>query len=312
LLCLAGACAAGCRPKPPAAPPALPLPPGSDSGLYDGQYVQTDYGFGFPVPPKWSWLQLTAEEEVDEVARFRDPSGKLTVKLSVQDATPGSSLTLKGWQKTAEQDLVNHLFKVEKEGTPVKWKTAGPETWLEAPFDLSDGRGQLWADREWVLQKDDLLISVQAVLSQKAADTPAGKKLFEELQGALTQIHWYEPLGPRGISLDYYELQVFTSDFCRALETGSPAKVDPFFSDVYPARPQWEQWYGQWTAGADPEKGELKAELSGLVIKDQTATAVFTLTRMGKEKGENRKSEKAFALSKAEGSWKIEAPWERR
>jgi hypothetical protein len=299
----------GCRAKSKFIENTLPLPPAADTGLYDGQFIQTDYGFAFPMPPKWNWLRLSAEQEVDEVARFADNSRNLLVRISVQIVGDSQSLTKKGWQDAAAQDLKNHLFKIQKMDSIQEWKTEDSEPWIEAPFLLSDSRGGSWIDQEWALNKGDLLIGVHAIMPEEFADSDAGKKLFKDLKGALPQLHWYTPIGPRGISIDRFELRQFTEDFRAALESRSRAKVGAYFDDMYPDRAKWNDWYSQAVKG-DPKSFELKAELSGLVINGDYAAASFVLTRM--DGSQSQKFEKNFNLSKKEGAWKITASLDKK
>lgn len=159
-------------------------------------------------------------------------------------------------------------------------------------------------DQEWALKKGDLLIGVHALVPQDEADTEKGKKFLNQLQGALTQIHWYMPIGPRGISIDRFELQHFTEGFCRALESRSSTRIGAYFDEMYPDRTKWNNWYQQAVNG-DPQSIELKAELSGLVINGDNATASFTMTRKDKSNPRPQKFERNFKLSKKEGTWKI-------
>ncbi len=301
---------AGCKPKPKFSEADLPLPPGADSGVYDGQYIQTDYGFSFPLPPKWQWIRLSAEQEVDEVARFADPTGDMIARVSVQLVGEGQALSKKAWEQSSEQDLENHQFKIQKEDAAQEWKTEDSGPWVEISYHVTDVRGAGWFDEEWALGKGDLLIGVHALVPGDEAGTEPGKKFLKVLEAALTQIHWYMPIGPRGISLDRYELQQFTEGFCRALESRSGSKVGDYFDDMYPDRSKWDTWYQQAVSG-DPQTFHLKAELSGLVINGDLATATFTLTRT--EAGSvPQKFEKSFSLSKKEGNWKIMVSLDKR
>jgi hypothetical protein len=285
----------------------LPLPPAADSGIYDGQFIQTDYGFAFPLPPKLNWLRLSAEQEVDEVARFSDNSQNFLIRVSVQVMSPSQSFSKKGWEDTAEQDLKNHLFKIQKKDSTQEWKTDDSGPWIEIPFLLSDSRGGLWTDQEWALNKGDLLIGVHAMMPEEIAESDAGKKLFKNLPGVLSQIHWYTPIGPRGVSIDRFELGQFTEGFRKALESRSVPKVGAYFDDMYPDRTKWNNWYQQMVSG-DPKTFELNADLSGLVINGDYATASFMLARKDKdEAGHSGKIERDFKLSKKEGAWKITA-----
>ncbi len=300
----------GCKPKSKFPEANLPLPPGADSGVYAGQYIQTDYGFGFPLPPKWQWLRLSAEQEVDEVARFADPTGDMMARISVQLLGEGQALSKKGWEESSEKDLENHQFKIQKEDPAQEWKTEDSGPWVEIPYRVTDGRGADWFDEEWALGKGDLLIGVHALVPGNEAGGEGGRKFLKSLEGALTQIHWYRPIGPRGISLDRYQLQQFTEGFCGALESRSASRAGDYFDDMFPDRTKWDTWYQQAVAG-DPQTFQLKAELSGLVINGDLATATFALTRKNTGSAA-QKFDKSFSLSKKEGSWKIMASLDKK
>lgn len=297
---------AGCKSKPKFSENSLPLPPGADSGLYDGQFIQTDYGFGIPLPPKWLWLRLSAEQEVDEVARFSNATNDFLVRLSVQQMGPSQSFSRKFWEETSEQDLKNHLFKIQKKESTEEWKTQDSGSWIEVPFRVTDSRGAQWLDQEWALQKGDLMIGAHAMIPQKWADTEPAKKILKALQGSLTQIHWYDPIGPRGISIERFELQHFNEGFRAALESGSLLKTNAYFDEMYPDRSKWNLWYQKCVSG-DPKSFTLKAELSGLIINGDYAVASFGITRKDKNGSQEVKSERNFKLSKKEGAWKITA-----
>jgi hypothetical protein len=296
---------AGCRGKSKI-DGALPLPPSADSGVYDGQFIQTDYGFAISLPPKWVWVRLSSEQEVDEVARFSDPTRDLMVRVSVQIKGDDQALTKKSWEQAASQDLKNHQFTLQKMDSPEEWKTGDSGPWIEVPFRMTDPRGDRWADQEWALNRGDLWVVAHATLPQATADSESGRKIFKSLEGALTQIHWLTPIGPRGISVERFELQHFTEGFRSSLESGSLAKTSPYFDDMYPDRSKWNAWYQQAVSG-DPKSFELKAELSGLVINGDYAAASFTLDRKDKNDSHSGKFERNFKLSKKEGSWKITA-----
>jgi hypothetical protein len=295
---------AGCKPKSNFIENRLPLPPGVDSGLYEGQFVQTEYGFGFPVPAKWNYLRLSADQEVDEVARFSDNSREVILRISVQLRDEADKFSARDWADAAEQDLKSHQFKIKKRGSASDWKTADSDRWVSVPFRLTDVKGNEWADEEWVLVKDDMLIGAHLTLPQKTADMEKGKKLVKAVQASLTQVHWYTPIGPRGISVERFELRGFTERFCRALESRSIPKIGSFFDEMYPERAKWNGWYQKAVAG-DPVSFELKAELAGLVINGDYAYASFALTRKDKSGPKPVKWERNFKLSKKEGSWEI-------
>lgn len=301
---------AGCRSHPKFTESTLPLPPGLDSGIYDGQYVQVDYGFGFPAPPKWYYIKLSADQEVDEVGRFNDPDHEMILRISVQLRDPSDKFSSKTWADNAEQDLKNHQFKIKKREALKEYKTKDSGNWSVVPFQLTDPRSGEWSDQEWVLPKDDLLVGIHATLPARVAMTEKGKKLFKAVEASVTQIHWYTPIGPRGISVERFELQHFTEGFREALESRSLAKSGAYFDEMYPERAKWNLWYQQLVAG-DPKTYELKAELSGLVINGDFAAASFTVTRKDKDGAKPQKYEKSFKLSKKEGHWEIVAPMDK-
>jgi hypothetical protein len=191
-----------------------------------------------------------------------------------------------------------------------EWKTADSGSWKVLPIRIKDPKGDEWADQEWVLSKDDMLIGAHIMVPMEEAGTENGKKFFKAAEGSLTQIHWYTPLGQRGISLERFELRRFTGGFCQALESRSAAQAAAYFDDMYPAKPQWDLWYKQFMMG-NPKTFDLKAELSGLVINGDYASAFFTVTRTNKDGSKPIKAEKKFRLTKREGYWKIEAPIEK-
>lgn len=295
---------AGCKSKSKTALKDLPLPPSVDSGVIAGQYVQVDYGFGFPVPLKWTYLPLSAEQEVDEVARFLDPGHEIIVRVSVQMRDADQKFNGKMWSEQAEQDLKNHQFQITKKDSTQEWKTEGPERWLMVPFRLLDGKGGEWSDEEWALAKDDYLIAVHATLPKKTADTDKGKKLFTAMADSLSRIAWYMPIGTRGISSGRFELQHFTQEFCKVLETKSVVQVGSYFDEMYPEKSKWNAWYQQVTAG-NPKTFDLQAQLGGLIINGDYATASFVLIRKNKDDAKPQKFERNFKLAKKDGAWKI-------
>jgi hypothetical protein len=294
-----------CRSKSKTALKDLPLPPQVDSGLVNGQFIQVDYGFGIPVPSKWNYLSLSAEQEVDEVARFLDPSKQMIVRLAVQMRDPAQKFNGKVWSEEAEQDLKNHQFQIDKKESADEWKTLDGERWVEVAFKMSDSRNNQWTDQEWALSKDDYLIVAHATVPRKVAETESGKKLFTALADSLSRISWYMPIGARGISSGRYELQHFTGEFCKALESRSVVQVGSYFDEMYPTKSKWNAWYQQAVQG-DPKTFDLQAQLSGLVINGDGATAGFTLIRKDKA-GDAKpvKLERNFKLAKKDGAWKI-------
>jgi len=282
----------------------LPLPPTVDSGVVNGQFVQVDYGFGFPVPSKWIYTPVSAEQEVDEVARFFDPGREMIVRVSVQLRDASQKFNGKVWSELAEQDLKSHQFQITKKDSAQERKTAGSEKWLMVSFKMNDVKGAEWADEEWALAKDDYLIAVHATLPGSTAATERGKKLFNAFGDSLSRITWYMPIGIRGISSDRFELEHFTEEFCKALESKSVVQVGSYFDEMYPNKIEWNNWYQQVIAG-NPKAFDVQAQLSGLVINGDYATASFGLIRTNKDDSKPQKFERNFKLAKKDGLWKI-------
>src|ERR1700677_835491 len=191
VLALVLVCSPGCKSREKTAFKDLPLPPTVDGGLVNGQFVQVDYGFGFPVPSKWIYSPLSAEQEVDEVARFFDSNRQMIVRVSVVMRDPSQKFSSKIWSDQAQEDLENHQFQIEKKESVQELKTNSDEKWLMIPFRMLDAKDAEWVDEEWALSKEDYLIVVHATLPQNIADTESGKKLFKVLEDSLSRLTWY-------------------------------------------------------------------------------------------------------------------------
>jgi hypothetical protein len=174
---------------------------------------------------------------------------------------------------------------------------------------VTDTHGHGWAAREWALGRGDLLIGAHALLPVEQAETEAGKRLFKDMEGALTQVHWFTPIGPRGISIERFELGQFTEGFRTALESRSLVRVNGYLDELFPDRSKWNAWYQQLIAG-DPKSFELKAQVGGLVINGDYAAASWIVTR--KDAKGSEKFEKNFRLSKKEGAWKITSSLDKK
>lgn len=285
---------------------SLPLPPSTESGVYDGQFIDVESGLAIPLPAKWAWIRLSAEQEVDEVARFSDPHRDLLLRLTVQNRTGPDKLSEKSWAERSAQDLQDHLFKIVKKGRTDDWKTTGPERWYSAAFQVTDPHNRGWGVQEWAMERGDLVIGAHAMLPSDVAESEQGKKLFKAMEGALTQIHWFMPIGPRGISIERFELGQFTESFRAALESRSLVRVNSYLDELFPDRSKWNAWYQQLIAG-DPKSFELKAETNGLVINGDNAAASFSLVRRDRKDSVVKKVDRNFKLSKKEGTWKITA-----
>jgi hypothetical protein len=300
--------AAGCTPKPHYSVNSLPLPPTENSGLVNGEYLQTQYGFAFPVPAKWQPMGISEDQEVDEIVRFTDPLKTLVARFSVQLLPTDNEFSPKEWSLSVEKDLQARQFQINSKDSRQEWKTGGSEKWVSQAFSVLDVRQKAWLDTEWVLNRGDMLLLVHATLPEEKVATEEGKKLLMALEGSVTRIHWYMPIGTRGISPERYELQAFTEGFLQALESGSVGKTYLFFDDLYPGRGEWASWYQQALMGKDPKTLNLKASLGGLVINGENATASFILTLKNPTTGKDQKLERSFKLSKKERTWKITEP----
>lgn len=298
----------GCGSKPHYSQSNLPLPPSEDSGIQNGEFLQAQYGFAIPVPAKWKYLILSEDQEVDEVARFADPQTILVARFAVQLLPADQAFSAKDWSSSVDKDLVAKQFQVKSKENRKEWKTQGNEKWISQTFHVLDVKQKGWVDTEWVLNQGDYLVLVHATLPEDKAASEEGGGLSKALEGSLTQIHWYTPIGPRGISPERYELQAFTDGFQKALESGAVEKTYLFFDDLYPARAEWATWYKQILNGKDLKALNLKASLGGLVINGENATASFVLIFSNPVTGKPQKLERSFKLSKKERTWKITEP----
>jgi hypothetical protein len=302
----------GCKNEPPYQQIRLPLPPTVDNRIVEGQYVQADYGFGISLPPKWILVRYSEDQDLDEVARFTDERGFLTARLGVEELRKDQKFSLRVFESDLEKDLTAQQLTVVKKEKPSNLKTVSGDTWWAFSNRAKDARAKEWQDRQWVLNRGDLLIAVRVTLPASQADSDKGRKFLKEIEGGLPQIKWYTPIGPRGISIDRYELQRFTEAFGQALVSRSPVKVNAFFNDMYPAKRNWDAWYNELIAADDPKSFELEASLTGLIIKGDDATASFVIARKNRGEEKPHKFDKAFHLSKREGSWKILSPAEKK
>lgn len=283
----------------------LPLPPVSDSGLVNGEFLQTDYGFALPVPAHWSLLRLSEDQEVDEVARLSDPGHLLIARVTVHLLDPSKDFSLSDWGAQCEQLLQDHQLVLAKKGKSEQ--VDGAPGWDIQNYRVTDKAKVGWLDQEWALHQGDLLLWVHVSLDQATADTPKGQKLLQTLRDSLSKIHWYEPIGERGISLGLYELDHFTDALGADLQRGNAIRVNSYFDDLYPGKPEWDAWYQKFMADV-PSGADLKVELTGMVINGDQATVLFTFTKKEKAGGPAQKVEKGFQLSKKSGDWKIVAP----
>jgi hypothetical protein len=308
LLFFAGAC----KKEPPFQEIHLPLPPTVDNKVVEGQYVQADYGFGFPLPPKWFMVHYSEDQDLDEVARFTDDRGILVARLGVQELRKDQKFSLRAVETDLEKDLTDRQLAVAKKEMNNDLKTEDGNAWWSVSVRAKDERAKEWQVRQWVLNREDLVITVRVNLSASQADSDRGRKFLKGIEENLPRFKWYTPIGPRGISIDRYELARFNEAFCNALASCSPAKVNVFFNDLYPKKRDWDAWYKELITAEDPKSFTLEASLTGLVIKSDDATASFAIYRKNAGDETPHRFDKAFHLSKREGSWKIISPVEKK
>ncbi len=285
----------------------LPLPPVSDSGLVNGEFLQTDYGFAIPVPAHWSLLRLSEDQEVDEAARLSDPGQDLIARVTVHLLDKTQDFSLSDWDAQCLQSFKDRQLDLVKKGKSDKVECPDGSVWNVQNYRVSDRSKIGWLDQEWALRRDDLLLWTHVSLDQQTADSAKGKKLLEALQASLSKTHWYEAIGERGISLDLYELDHFTDSLGADLQRGNSIRVNSYFDDLYPGKPQWDAWYQKFMSDV-PSGADLKVEMTGMIINGEQATVLFTFTKKEKSGGPAQKVEKGFKLSKKDGSWKIVAP----
>jgi hypothetical protein len=300
----------GCGQREKYEEPKLPLPPISDTGVEGETFYQVEYGFAFPAPAKWLFMRIVGDQEADEVARFTDKARESYLRVFVSHADPSGTFSPKDWFAAREKGWAERDYKVKKREDGRDLPAGGKGAWSSSLFHLTDPQRADWTAREWVLPKDDLILGARISMPTRVAGKPEGKALLDGAEASLSKITWLTPIGPRGLSLERYELKHFSERFCRALESGSLVKTSVFFDEMYPARGRWAKWYEE-AAGAKPAQNSLRAELAGLVINGDLATASFALMRTVPGAKEPGKSLCKFGLSKKEGSWRIVAPIEK-
>jgi len=284
------------------------LPPVGDSGVADGWYYQTEYGFALPIEKPFGAYAPEPDdldaEELDEWVRFMDVKHGSWIKIMTQPTDPTVRYKVDDLEKTMASILDSADYKVQGTGKKIGWK-AGSDEWTVVPYDLQDRVQKQWRTWACVMQHGDFVVWARATLPRKDADGPPGSKFIETVRATLTQIKWYEPIGPRGISLENYELKNFNDGFLAALESGRVDKTLTYFDETSPARLAWTDWYRKQVPAE--AKGNslavgLKAQTAGLVIDGKKATAFFLLGKYGQAP-----TKLGFRLTKDEGSWKIVA-----
>ncbi len=286
----------------------LALPPVGDSGVADGWYYQTEYGFALPIPKAFGAYAPEPDdldaEELDEWVRFLDVKHGPWIKIMTQPTDPTVRYKVDDLEKTLARILDSAAYKVQGIGKKTGWK-AGSDEWTVVPYDLQDRVQKQWRTWACVMQHGDFVVWARATLPRKDADGPSGSKFLEDVRIALTQIRWYEPIGPRGISLENYELKNFNDGFLAALESGRVDKTLAYFDETSPARLTWTDWYRKQVpaeAKGNSLLAGLKAQTAGLVIDGKKATAFFLLEKTGQAP-----TKLGFRLNKDEGSWRIVA-----
>lgn len=306
LVLLAVMVSAGCKGSLPK-DENLPLPPVGDSGLSNGCYFQAEYGFALPVPKGYGSYAPNQEdqpaEDFDEWIEFMDAKKEAVVRIFTEDLEQDRRFSESDLKKSISEVFASGDYQVEAVGKTLEWP-AGKDRWIVIPYDLKDKVKK--ETRTWVcaLARNDFVLWVRATLPLTQALKGPGDSLAAVLKACLIQVKWYQPVGPRGISLEHYELQKFDADFIKALESGSISKTLSFFDETSPARFQWSDRYKMLLAPPEgkenAEPAVLKAQDAGLVINGKTAAIYFTF-----QNGKQTPVRLGFRLSKEGRSWNI-------
>ncbi len=295
----------GCRKAPPPEV-SLPLPPVGESGASRGWYVQAEYGFSFPIPKGFGVYAPSADditsEDFDEWARITDTKRDITLRVMTQLREPGRPFGVSDLRSAVRPIFEKAGWKIILEGKPDHWEKDGSR-WAMVPYDLKDPDKREWRVWACALPKKDYILWVRTQTPLSAAKGSAGEERVTLTRETLLAAKWYRPVGPRGISLEQYELTQFNKAFIAALESGAVYGTLRYFDDTSPARFEWTKWYRQ-LAGPEPKgntpSAGLTAESTGLVINGKEASVFYTLTKNG---GEPQRL--GFKLSKTEGSWRV-------
>lgn len=282
----------------------LPFPPAAETGVQEGEFLLVEYGLRLPLPEKWK-VQHVSETDSEDVLRASSPDGKTILQVKIRPlgaaAKPDLETELRNEYKGLE-------WSWERKGAR-KWNAAGGEADVSF-WRVKEPGGLEWDAAEVTLPRKDFWVWIRA----RRRAGPEARPLAEVLEPwkkALEKASWFWPVGPRGISRERYELEVFGNAFVEALRKGNPEAVEGFFGDLYPERPEWRKWYKNFVETAGKESFEV--ERAGLVIDGKEAVLDLEFRRPGGKEGvEPVRERKAFRLSKREGPWKIVEPYEKQ
>jgi len=297
--------ATGCRP-PYVPEEKLPLPPVGDSGLQNGVYHQTEYGFALPVPKGYGIFAPNQEDlnaaEFDEWVRLMDAKRDYTIRVMTQETEVGRRFSESEMKKSIEAVFASGQYEVLKTGKTLTWPVDKAH-WTVIPYDLKDkGKKEL---RVWVcaIPRKDFVLWARGTVTGSTPPAGAEEKLLTALKGSLTGVKWYMPIGARGISLQFYELQKFDADLLKALESGVVAKTLRFFDETSPIRFQWADRYRKIVAPAEGKGNTavvLKVKDAGLVINGKKAAIYYDL-----QNGDQAPVRVGFRLTKEDRAWNI-------
>jgi hypothetical protein len=297
---------AGCKRSQPL-DENLPLPPVGDSGLSSGSYIQAEYGFSLPIPKGFGSYAPDQEdqpaEEFDEWIRFMDTKKDTVVRLFTEDLEQDRGFSESDAKKAMGEVFTSGEYEVKTVGKTLVWPV-GKERWIVVPYDLKDKYKKEW--RTWVcaLARKDFVVWVRATLPLAQAQKGSGDSLVSAMKDCLCQVKWYQPVGPRGISLEHYELQKFDTDFIKALESGNVSRTLAFFDETTLSRFQWADRYKTLSAPVEGKGNSgpavLKVQDAGLVINGKTAAIYFNF-----QNGKQAPVRLGFRLSKEGRSWNI-------
>lgn len=264
----------------------LRLSPAEKSGVEKGVFYWVEYGFSFPLPKGWS-IETFPMEEGEEGWLLSAPEDGGVAELRVRRERPTFFAPEDGW--------------VEKKRE--KWKIGDEkhEILLSEKKEEKRYRADLYLSREGF----GLWVSIQA--------TDTSKDRWKPWESVLSKVEQWTPVGPWGISREHYQLERFSESFFSALRAGKEDEIQKHFSELYPKRRDWEEWWEEWKK-LQKTAEDRRIERAALVIRGNReaimAIAFSWKVRKKPQGGEVWNTRKlAFRLNDREQEWKIVEPY---
>lgn len=287
--------------------PTLPLPPIENTGTYHHQFIDTQYGFGIPLPPYWeSWKPFYLN--LSEVGYFTDPARQISVQVLVEQTDASEPFSAAEFIK--DQKTSFHGTELQWEVTPTTQTlvTSNPKrAWTIIAFQIEDYAEQTWERRYYVLKWGNILLVVQAQMKKSLYIQPEGQKIIQALTQSLSQITWYLPIGSRGIPRSCYELDKIKHQLMEGMKSFSDRDVQIYFSPISMDAAKWRDWYRQFIGSDSAHNAQIHVKFFGLVINHQEASMAFLITKKGLRSFP--KSHPVylikFRFSKKSGHWQI-------